>query len=91
MHILLCCAHIPVYIIFGISGSVQREGRDQLGRGRGGVEVLPQAAHFHKAARTLRRVPVLQFDFYQIVVNVHLALIFRHASQINEMSPVIRI
>ena len=66
-------------------------GEGPAGEGEGGVEVLPQAAHFHKAARTLRRVPVLQFDCYQIVVNVHLALIFRHASQINEMSPVIRI
>ena len=53
-------------------------GEGPAGEGEG-VEVLPQAAHFHKAARTLRRVPVLQFDFYQIAVNVHYkALINRH-------------
>ena len=49
MHLLLCCAHIPVFIV-GISGSDQRGGESSWwGRGRG-VEVLPQAAHFHLAA-----------------------------------------
>ena len=61
MHLLLCRAHIPVYIV-GISGSDQGGEKGPAAGGGRAVEVLPQAAHFHKAARTLKRVPILQFD-----------------------------